>query len=73
MHWRNVFLNSALIAIFACLICFGMAFNSPTSWFVSEFVFVLLLLLVLPLLLPLRRRLKSVSYTHLTLPTNSLV
>ncbi|MCT3153170.1 DUF58 domain-containing protein [Lacticaseibacillus rhamnosus] len=58
MHWRNVFLNSALIAIFACLICFGMAFNSPTSWFVSEFVFVLLLLLVLPLLLPLRRRLK---------------
>lgn len=58
MHWRNVFLNSALVAIFGCLICFGMAFNSPTSWFVSEFVFVLLLLLVLPLLLPLRRRLK---------------
>ncbi|QVI34732.1 hypothetical protein BVJ53_12735 [Lacticaseibacillus chiayiensis] len=58
MHWRNFFINSALVVMFGLLVGFGMTFNSSSSWFVSEFALMLLLLLVLPLLWPIRGHLR---------------
>lgn len=58
MHWRNFYMNSALVVLLSLLVGFGMTFNSPTSWFVSEFALMLLLLLALPLLWPMRGHLR---------------
>ncbi|MDN6333265.1 MAG: DUF58 domain-containing protein, partial [Lacticaseibacillus paracasei] len=37
MNWRNFFINAGILLVLSLLIVFGVAFNSSTSWFASDF------------------------------------
>ncbi|WP_165846889.1 DUF58 domain-containing protein [Lacticaseibacillus paracasei] len=57
MNWRNFFINAGILLVLSLLIVFGVAFNSSTSWFASDFA-ILILLLAIPLLWPLKNTLR---------------